>query len=89
ASLLGNGALTITGSLFNFQGTGNKVTVNNSVCGGPCQMIGGIPVLISGGGSINVNNPVKNLTGNTITYSSPSTALLTVNGKGTITVQGK
>lgn len=89
-NLSGNSALTITGSLLNFVGTGNTVSITNSLCGGPCVLIAGIPVFITGGATVSLTNPVKNAAGNTITYSSTSTALLVVNGaKSTVTVLGK
>ncbi len=89
-SLSGNSSLTITGALLNFVGTGNKVLVTNSLCGGPCPMIAGIPVFITGGATVSITNPIKNAFGNTITYSSPSAALISVSGaKSSLTVLGK
>jgi hypothetical protein len=64
--------------------------VTNSLCGGPCPMIAGIPVFITGGASVTLTNPFKNAAGNTITYSSPSAALISVSGaKSSVTVLGK
>jgi hypothetical protein len=89
-SLSGNSTLSITGALLNFVGTGNTVLVTNSLCGGPCPMIAGIPVFITGGASVTLTNPFKNAAGNTITYSSPSAALISVSGaKSSVTVLGK
>ncbi len=89
-SLSGNSSLTITGALLNFVGTGNKVLVTNSLCGGPCPMIAGIPVFIAGGATVSISNPIKNAAGNTITFSSPSAALISVSGAtSSVTVLGK
>jgi len=89
-SLSSNSSLNITGSILNFLGMGNTVTVTNSLCGGPCPTILGVPVFITGGASVSLTNPIKNLAGNTITYSSPSAALISVNGGATsLTVLGK
>ncbi len=85
-----NGSLTITGSLINFQGTGNTVNVTNSLCGGPCSRILGIPVWNPSGAIVSLTSPIKNLAGNTINYSSLSAALIVVSGaKSQLTVQGK
>lgn len=89
-SLAGGSILTINGSLLNFIGAGNTVSITNSLCNGPCQMIAGIPVFIKGGGSsVSLTSPIKNAAGNTITYSSPSAALVSVTGGSSLTVLGK
>ncbi len=89
-SLSGNSALMITGAPLCFIEIGNTVTITDSLCAGACALIAGIPVLITGGASGSLTNPIKNAAGNTITHSSPSAALLTVSGgKSTITVLGK
>lgn len=88
-SLSGNSSLNITGSILNFLGTRNTVTVTNSLCKGACQIMSGIPVFITGGASVSLTNPIKNLAGNPITYSSASAALISVSGaKSQLTVQG-
>ena len=65
------------------------MTITNSLCAGACALIAGIPVFITGGAPVSLTNPIKNAAGNTITYSSPSAALLTASGgKSTVTVLG-
>ncbi len=96
-SLGGNSSLNITGAILNFLGTGNTVTVTNSLCTGACPTITipgivplSIPVFVTGGGAVSLTNPIKNLAGNTITYSSSSAALISISGgKSQIIVQGK
>jgi hypothetical protein len=88
-SLAGGSALTINGSLLNFIGVGNTVSITNNLCGGACPLIGGIPVFIRGGATVSITNPIKNAAGNTITYSSPSAALVSVTGGSNLTVAGK
>ncbi len=89
-SVSGNSTLTITGSIFSFLGMSNTVSVTNSLCGGACPTIAGIPVFITGGAAVSITNPVKNALGNTITYSSPSAALISVSGaKSSVTVLGR
>jgi hypothetical protein len=89
-SLSGSSSLNITGAILNFLGTGNTVTVTNSLCAGACPTILGIPVFVTGGAAVSLTNPIKNPGGNTITYSSPSAALISVSGASTqITVLGK
>jgi len=88
-SLAGGSALTINGSLLSFIGVGNTVSITNSLCGGACPLIGGIPVFIRGGGTVSITNPIKNAAGNTITYSSPSAALVSVTVGSNLTVAGK
>ncbi|HET8579033.1 MAG TPA: FecR domain-containing protein [Methylomirabilota bacterium] len=89
-SLNGNSSLNITGSILNFLGTGNTVTVTNSLCAGACPIVMGVPVFVTGGATVSLTNPVKNLAGNTITYSSASAALISISGASSqITVQGK
>ena len=76
-------------AMLSFVGIGNTVTITNSLCAGACALIAGIPVFITGGPTVSLTNPIKNTVGNTITYSSPSAALLTVSGgKNTVTVLG-
>jgi phage gp45-like len=92
-SLSGNSSLNITGAIINFVGFGSTVTVSNSLCAGTCPTISGIPVFITGGAlvsQVSLTSPIRNLTGNTITYSSASAALISVSGGATnLTVQGK
>ncbi len=89
-SLAGGSTLTISGALLNFIGVGNTVSITNSLCGGACQLISGIPVFIRGGATVSITSPIKNAAGNTITYSSPSAALVSVaGGQSTLTVLGK
>ena len=89
-SLAGGSSLNITGSLLNFIGVGNSVSITNNLCGGACPLIGGIPVFIRGGATVSITSPIKNAAGNTITYSSPSAALVSVTGGASnLTVLGK
>jgi hypothetical protein len=88
-SLSNNSALNITGAILNFLGTGNTVRVTNSLCAGACPTISGIPVFITGGAIVSLSNPIKNSSGNTITYSSASAALISISSSSQITVQGK
>jgi hypothetical protein len=79
-SLSGASALNVTGALVNFIGTGNTVSISNNLCaGGGCTMIGALPVLVTGGGSISLSNPILNLTGNTLTVA-PNAAVISVSG---------
>ena len=80
-SLSGGSALNVTGALVNFIGTGNTLSISNSLCSsGGCSMIGNLPVFVAGGGSINLgNNPVLNLTGNTLDIG-PDAAVISVTG---------
>jgi len=95
ASLSGGSALKVSGALVAFTGTGGSVlSVSNSLCGGPCALIGGIPVAFTGGATAaNVvigGEPVRNPALGTIKLASPSTALIAVDGKNTkVAVVGK
>jgi hypothetical protein len=78
-SLTGGSALNITGALVNFIGTGNTLSISNSLCGnGGCSMIGSLPVFVAGGGNINLSgNPIMNLTGNVLDIK-PGSAVISV-----------
>ena len=78
-SLTGGSALNITGALVNFIGTGNTLSISNSLCGnGSCSMIGSLPVFVAGGGNINLSgNPILNLTGNVLDIK-PGSAVISV-----------
>ena len=79
-SLSGSSTLNVTGALINFIGTGNTLSITNTLCaGGGCSMIGNLPVFVAGGGTISLNNPVLNLTGNTLTIA-PGAAVISVTG---------
>lgn len=79
-SLSGASALNVSGALINFVGAGNTLSISNTLCGnGGCTLIGTLPVLVTGGGSINLSNPILNLTGNTLTIA-PGSAVITVTG---------
>jgi len=83
-SLSGASALNVSGALINFVGTGNTLSISNTLCGnGGCTMIGVLPVLVTGGGSISLSNPILNLTGNTLTIA-PGSALITVSGSAQV-----
>ena len=79
-SLSGRSSLNITGALVNFIGTGNTLSISNNLCGGACTMVGNLPVLVTGGGSISLSNPILNL-GNTNTLTiAPGSAVISVTG---------
>jgi len=79
-SLSGGSTLNITGALINFIGTGNTLSITNSLCsGGGCSMIGNLPVFVAGGGTISLSNPILNLTGNTLDIK-PGAAVISVTG---------
>ena len=79
-SLSGGSSLNITGALVNFIGTGNTLSISNNLCGGACTMVGNLPVLVRGGGSISLSNPILNL-GNTNTLTiAPGSAVISVTG---------
>ena len=89
-SLTGGSSLSVAGALVNFIGTGNSLSISNNLCGGSCTMVGNLPVLVQGGGSISLNNPILNyggLTGNTLNIA-PGSAVITVTG-GSQVKQGK
>jgi hypothetical protein len=58
--------------------------VSNSLCGGACVLIGGIPVAFSSGATAaNVSigaSAIKNPSLGTLKLASPSTALISVSG---------
>ena len=78
-SLGGGSGLSVTGALVNFIGTGNTLSISNTLCANGCTMIGNLPVLVTGGGSISLSNPILNLAGNTLSIA-PGSAVITVTG---------
>lgn len=78
-SLSGGSALRVAGALVNFIGSGNTLSISNNLCGGACTMVGNLPVLVTGGGSISLTNPIVNLGGNTLAIA-PGSAVITVTG---------
>jgi hypothetical protein len=83
-SLSGASALNVSGALINFVGIGNTLSISNNLCGNSrCTMIGVLPVLVTGGGSISLSNPILNLTGNTLTIA-PGSAVITVSGSSQV-----
>jgi hypothetical protein len=78
-SLSGGSSLSVAGALVNFIGSGNTLSISNNLCGGACTMVGNLPVLVTGGGSISLTNPIVNLGGNTLTIA-PGSAVITVTG---------
>jgi hypothetical protein len=94
-SVSGGAFASIGGALVAFGGTGgNLLSVANSLCGGPCALVGGIPVaLLNGATAANLaiaDGAVKNPSLGTIKYASPTSALLAVSGAGSkVTVGGK
>jgi hypothetical protein len=94
-SLSGGSVLKVSGALVAFAGSGGSMlSVSNSLCGGPCALIGGIPIAFTGGASaVNVvisGEPIRNPSLGTLKLASPSTALIAVDGKNTkVAVVGK
>ena len=83
-NLSGGATLTVTGALINFLGTGNTLSITNNLCGNAgCVMIGNLPVLVRGGGSVTLNNPILNPAGNTLNIT-PGSAVITVTGNATV-----
>jgi hypothetical protein len=79
-NLSGGSTLSVAGALINFLGSGNTLSITNNLCGNAgCTMIGGLPVLVRGGGSIVLNNPVLNLAGNRLEIAQGA-AVITVDG---------
>jgi FecR protein len=78
-NLSGASTLTLGGALINFVGTGNTLSISNALCGGACTLLGGLPVLVTGAGSITITDPVKNLGGNTVNIT-PGSAAIVVGG---------
>jgi hypothetical protein len=79
-NLSGGSTLSVAGALINFLGSGNRLLITNNLCGNAgCTMIGGLPVLVRGGGSIVLNNPVLNLAGNRLEIAQGA-AVITVDG---------
>jgi hypothetical protein len=84
-SLSGRSSVTIAGALISFIGTGNTLSITNNLCGaGGCSVIGGLPVFLTGGGSVVLNNPVANLAGNTLNIA-PGSAVISVTGNSAVT----
>jgi hypothetical protein len=76
---------SIGGALVAFGGTGgNLLSVSNSLCGGACVVIAGIPVALMNGattGNVSIGaGAIKNPGLGAIQLASPSTALLSVSG---------
>jgi hypothetical protein len=66
--------------LVNFLSTGNTLNITNNLCaGGGCTTMGGLRVLITGGGSLSLSNPILNATGNTLNIG-PDAAVISVSG---------
>jgi hypothetical protein len=79
-SLSGGAILNVGGALINFIGTGNTLNITNTLCGGACTMLGGLPVLVTGGATLTLtSSPILNLTGNTLNIA-PGAAAITVTG---------
>ena len=81
----GGSVVNISGALVAFGGTGGSIlSVSNSLCGGACVLISGIPVAFSGGATAaNVSigaGAIKNPSLGSIKLGSPSTALVSVSG---------
>ena len=82
-NLSGGATLDVTGALINFVGTGNTLSITNNLCRNGCPTFGGLPVFVSGGGSVTLNNPILNPAGNTLNIT-PGSAVITVTGNATV-----
>jgi hypothetical protein len=79
-NLSGGAVLNVGGALVNFIGTGNTLNITNTLCGGGCTMVGGLPVLVTGGATLTLtSNPILNLTGNFLNIA-PGAAAITLSG---------
>ncbi len=79
-SLSGTSTLNVSGALINFVGTGNTLSISNDLCrAGGCRMIGDLRVLVTGLGSVILNNPIVNRTGNNLDIA-PDAAVIVVSG---------
>ena len=81
----GGSLASIGGGLVSFGGSGgNLLSVSNGLCGGPCAMIGGIPVALMNGataGNVSIGaGAIQNAGLGSIKLGSPSTALVSVSG---------
>jgi FecR-like protein len=84
-SVSGGSLASIGGGLVAFGGSGgNVLSVSNSLCGGACLLIGGIPVALMNGataGNVSIGaGAIQNPGLGSIKLASPSTALLSVSG---------
>ena len=81
----GGSLASIGGGLVSFGGSGgNLLSVSNGLCGGPCALIGGIPVALMNGataGNVSIGaGAIQNAGLGSIKLGSPSTALVSVSG---------
>ena len=81
----GGSLASIGGGLVSFGGSGgNLLSVSNGLCGGPCALIGGIPVALMNGataGNVSIGaGAIQNGGLGSIKLGSPSTALVSVSG---------
>jgi hypothetical protein len=82
-NITGNSVAKIFGAFVNFNGAGgNAINITNSLCGGPCAVLGGINVKLIGGAVASITNPIKNPGLGTIFYSANSAAAIVVDGAG-------
>jgi hypothetical protein len=94
-SVSGGSLASVGGALVAFGGTGgNLLSVSNSLCGGACLVISGIPVALSNGataGNVSIGaGAIQNPGLGSIKLASPSTALLSVSGAtSTVSVGAK
>jgi hypothetical protein len=90
AQVTGNSVLSITGALVGFSGTGNTLSVGNTLCSSlACTNIGGLPVALTGGATaanVSVSSPV---TGTGTVSFAPGAAALLVSGAGSKVTVGK
>src|SRR5215472_9231392 len=81
----GGSLASIGGGLVSFGGSGgNLLSVSNGLCGGPCALIGGIPVALMNGataGNVSIGaGAIQHAGLGSIKLGSPSTALVSVSG---------
>lgn len=94
-SVSGGSRASIGGALVAFGGSGgNLLSVSNTLCGGPCALIGGIPVALANGATAaNVSigaGAIQNAGLGSVKLATPSTALLALSGAGSkVTVGAK
>jgi hypothetical protein len=86
----GGSVVNISGALLSFGGTGNTVTVSNTLC--PCSVIGGIPVRLSGGAlaaNVSITNPIQNAAGNSLSIAAGAAAIRVDGATTRLTISGQ
>ncbi len=91
-SVGGNPGLSISGALVAYGSGTNRISITNTLC--PCTPIGGIPVAISGGASVSITNPIRNLgLGGTFNFVLSNNTLsrggtAVIDARGNVTISG-